>query len=54
MHEFLFELYILKCYEFLFEAWIFLIYFKIPYDFTIRFSDPSLFCTFRAILKSRF
>jgi hypothetical protein len=22
-------------YEFLFEAWIFLMYFKIPYDFTI-------------------
>jgi hypothetical protein len=37
-----------------FEAWIFFIYFKIPYDFTIRFYDPSLFSTFRAVLKSRF
>ena len=35
MYEFLFEPCILKCYEFLFEAWIFLMYFKIPYDFTI-------------------
>jgi hypothetical protein len=25
-----------------------------PYDFTIRFYDPSLFCIFRAVLKMRF
>ena len=30
------------------------IYFKIPYDFTIRFYDPSLWTAFRAVLKSRF
>jgi len=36
MHEFLFEPCILKCYEFLFETWIFLMHFKIPYDFTIQ------------------
>jgi hypothetical protein len=57
-------------YEFLFEAWFlrylnyvwifiwsmnfFLIYFKIPYDFTICFYDPSLCEAFRAVLKSRF
>jgi hypothetical protein len=29
-------------------------YFKIPYDFTIRFYDSSLFSTFRAVSKSRF
>jgi len=40
-------------YEFLFEAWIFfLMYFKIPYDFTIRFYNPSLCEVFRAVLKS--
>jgi len=32
----------------------FLMYFKIPYDFTIRFYDPSLFCIFRVVSKSRF
>jgi hypothetical protein len=43
-------------YEFLFEVWIFifLMYFKISYDFTIRFYDPSLFCIFRAVSKMRF
>jgi len=42
-------------YEFLFEAWIFfLMYFKISYDFMIRFYDPSLFYIFRAVLKSWF
>jgi hypothetical protein len=52
-------------YEFLFKGlkyvWIFiwsmnffLMYFKIPYDFTIRFYDPSLCEAFRAVLKSRF
>jgi hypothetical protein len=41
-------------YEFLFEAWIFLIYFKIPYDFTIRFYDPSLLPLFHVKLKMCF
>ena len=41
-------------YEFLFKAWIFFMYFKIPYDFTIHFYDPSLWTTFRAVLKSQF
>jgi hypothetical protein len=36
------------------EFFIFLMYFKIPYDFTIRFYDPSLFCIFRAVSKMRF
>jgi hypothetical protein len=36
-------------YKFLFEACIFLMYFKIPYDFTTRFYDPSLFCIFCAV-----
>jgi len=31
-----------------------LMYFKIPYDFTIRFYDPNLYCSFRAVLKSWF
>jgi hypothetical protein len=30
------------------------IYFKISYDFTIRFYDPSSFCIFRAVSKSQF
>jgi hypothetical protein len=54
MYEFLFEPCILKCYEFLFEAWFFLMYFKIPYNFTICFYDPSLFGIFRAVSKSWF
>jgi hypothetical protein len=29
-------------------------YFKISYDFTIRFYDSSLFCIFRAVSKMRF
>jgi hypothetical protein len=51
-------------YEFLFKGlnhvWIFIwsmnffMYFKIPYNFTIRFYDPILFCIFHAMLKSRF
>jgi hypothetical protein len=32
----------------------FLMYFKIPYNFTIRFYDPSLFGIFRAVSKSWF
>jgi hypothetical protein len=43
------------------DSWIFiwsmnflLMYFKILYDFTIRFYDPSLYYTFRAVSKSRF
>jgi hypothetical protein len=55
---FLFEACILRCLNY---VWIFiwsinfyLMYFKIPYDFTIRFYDPSLFCIFYAVLKSRF
>ena len=28
------------------------IYFKISYDLTIHFYDPSLFCIFYAVLKS--
>jgi len=32
----------------------FLMYFKILYDFTIRFYDPSLCAAFRAVLKSWF
>jgi hypothetical protein len=30
------------------------IYFKISYDLTIHFYDPSLFCIFYAVLKSWF
>jgi hypothetical protein len=36
------------------EFFIFLMYFKISYDFTIRFYDSSLFCIFRAVSKIRF
>jgi len=38
-------------YEFLFEAQIFLMYFKIPYDFMICFYDSSLLPLFRVELK---
>jgi hypothetical protein len=38
-------------YEFLFVAWNFFMYFKIPYDFMIYFYDPSLLLLFRAELK---
>jgi len=54
MYGFLFKACILRCYEFLFEAWLFLMYFKISYDFMICLYDPSLFCIFRAESKSRF
>jgi len=39
MYRFLFEACILRYYKFLFEAWIFLMDFKIPYDFTILQSE---------------
>jgi len=42
------------CINFYLKHEFFLMYFKIPYDFTIRFYDPSLCVAFRAVLKSRF
>jgi hypothetical protein len=42
------------CMDFYLKHEFFLIYFKIPYDFTIQFYDPSLFSTFRAVSKSWF
>jgi hypothetical protein len=58
MYEFLFEACILRCLNyrwiFIWSMNFFLMYFKIPYNFTIRFYDPSLFCIFRAVSKSWF
>jgi len=58
MYEFLFEACILRCLNyvwiFIWSMNFFLMYFKIPYDFTIWFCDPSLICIFRAVLKSWF
>jgi len=64
MYEFLIESCILR---YLNDVWIFIwtMYFKvfevwtiyikkIPYDFTIRFYDPSLICIFRAVSKMCF
>jgi hypothetical protein len=42
------------CMNFYLKHEFFLMYFKISYDFTIHFYNPSLFYIFRAVLKSQF
>ena len=42
------------CMNFYLKHEFFLMYFKISYDFTIRFYDPSLWAAFHFVLKSRF
>jgi hypothetical protein len=58
MYEFLFGACILRCLKpcmnFYLKHGFFLMYFKIPYDFTIRFYDPSLLPLFHAKLKMCF
>jgi len=46
MYEYLFKPYIVSCLTMYGK--------KFPYDFTIRFYNPSLFCIFRAVLKMYF